>query len=81
MSWFRRRSSAPLWQDERYDRIPRDGREFEDTWNYIRENAVTAGLVSIQSLAPGFSFSSRMRSAFRLVMAAPAVRKRMKAKG
>ena len=34
-----------FWQDERYDRIQRDGSEFEDTWNYIRENPVTAGLV------------------------------------
>jgi putative transposase len=38
--------SGSLWQDERYDRIQRDGREFEDTWTYIRENPVTAGLVS-----------------------------------
>jgi putative transposase len=36
-----------LWQDERFDRIMRDDREFEDTWNYIRNNPVTAGLVRL----------------------------------
>lgn len=34
-----------LWQDERYDRIQRNEREMEESWRYIRNNPVTAGLV------------------------------------
>jgi REP element-mobilizing transposase RayT len=37
--------TGALWQDERYDRIVRDERELEDTWNYFRLNPVRAGLV------------------------------------
>jgi len=33
-----------VWQDERYDRIIRDETEFQDTWEYIRQNPVKAGL-------------------------------------
>lgn len=33
-----------VWQDERYDRIVRDEREFQSFWNYIRENPVKANL-------------------------------------
>lgn len=36
-----------VWQDERYDRIVRDAREFDETWEYIRNNPVAAGLVSV----------------------------------
>jgi len=35
-----------LWQDERYDRIMRDGREFDEAWAYIRNNPVAAELVA-----------------------------------
>lgn len=38
--------SGSVWQDERYDRIVRDDREFEETWAYIRNNPVTAGLLA-----------------------------------
>jgi len=34
-----------LWQDEWYDRIVRDGREFWETWEYIRNNPIAAGLI------------------------------------
>ena len=34
-----------LWQDEGYDRIVRDEREFEETWAYMLHNPVKAGLV------------------------------------
>jgi REP element-mobilizing transposase RayT len=37
--------SGALWQDERYDRIVRDDREFEEKWLYLRTNPVKAGLV------------------------------------
>lgn len=33
-----------VWQDGRYDRLIRDRREFENTWQYIRQNPVKAGL-------------------------------------
>lgn len=33
-----------LWQDERYDRIVRDDKEFLEKWNYLRNNPVKAGL-------------------------------------
>jgi len=33
-----------VWQDERYDRIIRDETEFQNTWEYIRQNPVKAGL-------------------------------------
>jgi len=35
--------SGSLWQDERYDRIVRDEREFLDTWEYIRDNPSKEG--------------------------------------
>jgi putative transposase len=35
-----------LWQDERYDRIVRDEAEFLEKWQYIRKNALRAGLAS-----------------------------------
>jgi REP element-mobilizing transposase RayT len=34
-----------FWQDESFDRIVRDGAEFEEKWNYIRNNPVKSGLV------------------------------------
>ncbi|MBE9093209.1 transposase [Tychonema sp. LEGE 07203] len=33
-----------VWQDERYDHIVRDEREFQVFWEYIRQNPVKAGL-------------------------------------
>jgi len=42
----RRGDRGPLWQDERYDRIVRDEAEFLEKWNYIRNNAVKAGLAA-----------------------------------
>ncbi|MGB3265230.1 MAG: transposase [Microcoleus sp.] len=33
-----------VWQDERYDHIVRDEREFQVFWEYIRQNPVNAGL-------------------------------------
>jgi putative transposase len=42
----RQERGGPVWQDERYDRIVRDDEEFESFWEYIRTNAVKAGLVS-----------------------------------
>ena len=35
-----------VWQDERYDRIIRDDREFDETAEYIRHNPEKAGLVA-----------------------------------
>jgi hypothetical protein len=33
-----------VWQSERYDHIIRNQQEFEDTWEYIRQNPVKAEL-------------------------------------
>jgi putative transposase len=35
---------GPVWQDERFDRIVRDEREFREKWQYIRTNPVKNGL-------------------------------------
>jgi REP element-mobilizing transposase RayT len=35
-----------VWQDERYDRIVRNDQEFQQYWEYIRQNPVKAGLSS-----------------------------------
>src|SRR5262249_31005627 len=40
----RRGASGSLWQDESFDRIIRDQREFEEKWNYVWMNSVKAGL-------------------------------------
>ncbi|PSB10008.1 transposase [filamentous cyanobacterium CCP2] len=41
-----------VWQDERYDRIIRNEPEFQATWEYIRQNPVTAGLSSTPESYP-----------------------------
>lgn len=33
-----------VWQSERYDRIIRNDQELQDTWEYIRQNPIKAGL-------------------------------------
>ncbi len=33
-----------VWQDGRYDRLIRDRKEFQNTWKYIKQNPVKAGL-------------------------------------
>ena len=35
-----------VWQDGRYDRLIRDRKEFDNTWRYIKQNPVKAGLCS-----------------------------------
>ncbi|QJW97790.1 REP-associated tyrosine transposase [Frigoriglobus tundricola] len=48
----RRGWRGPLWQDEGYDRIVRDDREFEETWQYIVYNPVKVGLVEVPERYP-----------------------------
>ena len=43
-----------VWQDERYDRIMRDDREFEQTWEYICQNPVDASLARSPEEYPWF---------------------------
>ncbi|MDZ7992398.1 MAG: REP-associated tyrosine transposase [Nostoc sp. EfeVER01] len=43
-----------VWQDERYDRIVRNDQEFQQYWEYIRENPVKAGLSSSPENYPFF---------------------------
>jgi REP element-mobilizing transposase RayT len=40
-----RNRNGSVWQDERHDRMIRDDRELQDTWDYMRNNPVEAGLV------------------------------------
>ncbi|MCC6361631.1 MAG: bifunctional phosphoribosylaminoimidazolecarboxamide formyltransferase/IMP cyclohydrolase [Phycisphaerales bacterium] len=42
----RRNASGQLWQDENFDRIIRDERDFREKLDYMWNNPVTAGLVS-----------------------------------
>jgi REP element-mobilizing transposase RayT len=37
-------NSGPLWEEESWDRIIRDEKEYEEKWNYILGNPVKAGL-------------------------------------
>jgi len=39
-------TGQPFWQDESYDRLVRDGKEFEGIASYIEMNPVTAGLAN-----------------------------------
>ena len=41
-----RLTGKPFWQDESYDHLVRNEREFEKIRRYIEENPVRAGLVS-----------------------------------
>ncbi|BAY88834.1 MULTISPECIES: REP-associated tyrosine transposase [unclassified Tolypothrix] len=43
-----------VWQDERYDRIVRNDQEFQQYWQYIRENPVKEGLSSSPEDYPFF---------------------------
>ena len=38
-------TGIPFWQEESFDHLVRNDREFEKIWNYIEENPVRAGLV------------------------------------
>ncbi len=40
----RRHASGPIWQDESFDRVIRNAKEFEEKLHYVCENPVTAGL-------------------------------------
>ena len=39
-------TGQPFWQDESYDRLVRNGTEFERIWHYIEMNPVQAGLAA-----------------------------------
>ena len=39
-------TGQPFWQDESYDRLVRDEKEFERTLHYIENNPVTASLAA-----------------------------------
>jgi putative DNA methylase len=38
-------TGSPFWQEESYDHLVREAREFDKIWNYIEGNPVRAGLV------------------------------------
>ncbi|NJN88487.1 MAG: transposase [Leptolyngbyaceae cyanobacterium SL_7_1] len=43
-----------VWQDERFDRIIRTSAEFQNTWHYIQQNPVKAGLAPTPEAYPFF---------------------------
>jgi putative transposase len=43
-----------VWQDGRYDRLIRDRKEFQNTWEYIRQNPVKASLSNTPEEYPFF---------------------------
>jgi REP element-mobilizing transposase RayT len=43
-----------VWQDGRYDRMIRERKEFQNTWEYIRQNPVKAGLSNTPEEYPYF---------------------------
>ena len=43
---------GPFWQDESYDRLVRDGNEFQNIQHYIENNPVNAGLVNLPEEFP-----------------------------
>jgi len=52
------RTGVPFWQDESYDRLVRNDREFRQVTRYIELNPVNAGLVSTPEEFPWFPWSS-----------------------
>jgi len=42
-----RGASGALWQDETFDRVVRDEKEFHEKWEYIEANPVTAGVIDV----------------------------------
>jgi REP element-mobilizing transposase RayT len=42
-------TGKPFWQEESYDRLVRNGPEFDKIQNYIEQNPVRAGLVRVAS--------------------------------
>ena len=53
-----------VWQSERYDRINRNEQEFQDTWEYIRQNPVKAGLSATPEEYPFFWQESKSNQSF-----------------
>jgi putative transposase len=54
-------TGRPFWQEESYDHVVRDRKEFEKIWNYIEQNPVRAGLVREPSEYRWSSASSATR--------------------
>jgi valyl-tRNA synthetase len=55
-----RGATGAVWQDEWYDRIMRDGGEFEEKWNYIWDNPYRAGIVKKPDMYPFWSSPSEV---------------------
>ncbi|HWL92390.1 MAG TPA: hypothetical protein VNT79_02560 [Phycisphaerae bacterium] len=49
-----RNIQGPLWQDETFDRLLRDEREFIEKWEYTEANPVTAGIAKREEKYPWF---------------------------
>jgi REP element-mobilizing transposase RayT len=52
-----------VWQSERYDHIIRSQQEFENTWEYIRQNPVKAKLSETPEAYPFFWQAMQVRQA------------------
>ncbi len=48
----RRGAQGPVWQDERFDRIVRDEKEFLEKWQYIMNNPLKKELARIREEYP-----------------------------
>lgn len=55
-----------VWQTEQYDRIIRNVEEFRNTWEYIRQNPVKAGLSDTPESYPFFWQQDFVEQAFNL---------------
>ncbi len=56
-------SNQPFWQDESYDRLVRDGKEFGQIARYIEMNPVAAGLVNSPEEFPWSSAKANSETA------------------
>jgi hypothetical protein len=56
-------TGKPFWQDESYDRLVRDEREFARIARYIEMNPVRAGLVTVACEFPWSSAEADCQSA------------------
>jgi REP element-mobilizing transposase RayT len=52
-----RKTSGQVWQDESWDRILRDAREFEEKLQYMYNNPLKAGLATDGSLYEGWFYN------------------------
>ncbi|MEW6199183.1 MAG: DUF1156 domain-containing protein [Planctomycetota bacterium] len=55
--------TGPLWEEESWDRIIRDEKDYEEKWNYILNNPVKAGLADSAERYPFLYVNAEARDA------------------